>query len=176
MQLADKLDPGNATAGNFDLSPFQQRGGKLLQYHGLADALIATGSSRYFYNHVLRTLVPKGIELDSWYRFFLVPGMMHCAQSVNDAPWYIAGAGQAAVLGTNVHSTPGFMDAEHDALLALMRWVEEDVAPDTLIATKYKNDTVSEGVVRQRPLCPYPQQAKYMGTGSLNVSTSFMCA
>ena len=75
VQLADRLDPGNATADNFDLSPFQKKGGKLLQYHGLSDALIATGSSVYFYKHVLRTLLPKGIDLDDFYRFFLVPGM-----------------------------------------------------------------------------------------------------
>lgn len=75
VQEADRVDPGNATADDFDLSPFMQRGGKLLHYHGWADALISTGSSEYFYKHVLRTLVPKGYELDSWYRFFLVPGM-----------------------------------------------------------------------------------------------------
>lgn len=75
IQLADQLDPGNATVDNFDLEPFQKQGGKLLQYHGLADALIATGSSVYFYNHVLRTLMPKGVDLDDFYRFFLVPGM-----------------------------------------------------------------------------------------------------
>lgn len=75
VQLADKLDPGNATAGDFDLEPFMKRGGKLLHYHGYADALIATHSSLYYYRHVLRTLVPRGIDVSDFYRFFLVPGM-----------------------------------------------------------------------------------------------------
>jgi feruloyl esterase len=75
IALSEKINPGNATADNFDLSPFYIKGGKLLHYHGYADGSIATGSSIYFYNHVLRTLSPKGIDLDNFYRFFLVPGM-----------------------------------------------------------------------------------------------------
>jgi len=75
IALSDRINPGNATANDFDLSPFYKKGGKLLHYHGFSDGSIATGSSVYFYNHVLRTLKPKGIALDDFYRFFLVPGM-----------------------------------------------------------------------------------------------------
>jgi feruloyl esterase len=77
VQLADKLDPGNATARNFDLSPFQNSGGKLLMYHGMADGFIPTDSSRYFYNQVAKTLAPSGIDLDNFYRFFYIPGMQY---------------------------------------------------------------------------------------------------
>ncbi|MCJ1259036.1 hypothetical protein MMC24_006871 [Lignoscripta atroalba] len=175
VQLADQIDPGDSNADDFNLTAFQAHGGKLLQYHGLSDALIAPGSSVYFYTHVLRTLVPAGIELDSWYRFFQVPGMQHCAGSVNNAPWYFAGANQAGGLGSGVHSVPGFEDARHDILLALMAWVEEGVAVDQIIATKYVNDTVSLGVDRQRPICPYPTQAMYMG-GNVDDPASFSCA
>ena len=180
MQLADKLQPGNATAGNFDLSPFHNRGGKLLQYHGLADGLIATGSSTYFYKEVLKTLVPKGIELESWYRFFLVPGMQHCAGTPLDvnAPWYFAGANQAGALGVepgSVHSVPGFSDAKHDILLALMAWTENGTAPDSIVATKWKNDTLTDQVMRQRPLCPYPTQAKYTGHGNPDDAENWKC-
>jgi feruloyl esterase len=75
IALSERINPGNATANDFDLSPFYKKGGKLLHYHGFSDGSIATGSSVYFYNHVLRTLKPKGIDLDEFYRFFLVPGM-----------------------------------------------------------------------------------------------------
>jgi feruloyl esterase len=75
IALSDKLNPGNATADNFDLSPFEKRGGKLIHYHGYSDASIATGSSTYFYNKVAETLQPKGIKLDSFYRYFLIPGL-----------------------------------------------------------------------------------------------------
>ena len=141
VQLADHTDPGNCDADDYDLSPFQSRGGKLLMYQGYSDALIPTGSSIYFYKSVLKTLHPKGIDLDPWFRHFLVPGMQHCAGTPPDmnAPWYFAGANQAGTLSLepgSVHSTPGFEDAEHDALLALMRWTEEGVAPESIVATK----------------------------------------
>lgn len=84
VQLADYLDPGNATAKDFDISPFQKSGGKLLMYHGMADGLIPTDSSRYFYNQVTKSLVPKGVDLDSFYRFFYIPGM----QYVSGTPFY----------------------------------------------------------------------------------------
>lgn len=75
VQLADKLDPGNATADDYDISPFQKKGGKLLTYHGMADGYIPTDSSLYYYNQVTSALAPRGIDLDDFYRFFYVPGM-----------------------------------------------------------------------------------------------------
>jgi len=177
VELADKLDPGNATANDFDLEPFRARGGKLLTYHGLSDALIATGSSVYFYKHVLRTLMPKGIDLDEFYRFFLVPGMQHCLGTPTDmnAPWYFAGPNQAGSLTTSVHSVPGFSDPEHDILLALMAWVEHGRAPEQIIATKWDNDTLQDKVLRQRPLCVYPKQAMYTGKGNVDDAANWVC-
>jgi feruloyl esterase len=75
IKLSEKINPGNATADNYDMEPFFQKGGKLLQYHGWADGSIAPGASLYFYEHVFRTLKPKGVDLDSSYRLFMIPGM-----------------------------------------------------------------------------------------------------
>jgi len=180
VQLADRLDPGNATAADFDLSPFQRKGGKLLHYHGLSDGLIPTGSSMYFYKQVLQTLKAQGIALDPWYRFFLVPGMQHCSGTPTNmnAPWYFAGATQAGAIGVDpgsVHGVPGFGDREHDALLALMAWTENGTAPDRIIATKWRNDTLTDVVERQRPLCPYPTQARYNGSGDPDRAESWSC-
>ena len=146
-------------------------------YHGLADGLIPTGSSEYFYRQVLNTMTPKGIELDSWYRYFRIPGMQHCAGTPEDvnAPWYIAGGNQAADLGSSISGVPGFRDAEHDALLALMEWTEKGKAPDQIIATKWKNDTLQDKVLRQRPICPFPQHAEYDGKGDMDEASSWKC-
>ncbi len=175
VQLGDSLNPGRANADDFDMSPFANRGGKLIHYHGLSDGLIPTGSSIYFHNQVLATLIPKGVNVPDFYKFYLVPGMQHCTASVNDAPWYIAGGNQPFALGPTVSGVPGFDDAKHNALLALMQWVEHGIAPEEIIATKYVNDNVTSGVKRQRPLCPYPSQAKYNGTGNPDCAESWAC-
>ncbi|KAI1127075.1 feruloyl esterase B precursor [Nemania abortiva] len=169
VQFADTINPGTAAPDNFDLSPFLNRGGKILKYHGTADNLIPTGSSVYFYKKVLQTLRPKGINLDDFYRFFLIPDMGHCSGSVT-GPWY---TGAGALTGST-HSVPGYEDAEHDIILALMKWVEEGDAPNKLIATKFVNDTATLGVQSQRPLCVYPKQAKYI-SGDPNLPGSWEC-
>lgn len=172
IQSAERVNPGNATADDFDLAPYMDRGGKILMYHGGADSLIPTGSSKVFYNKVTETLAPRGIDLDDFYRFFLVPGMSHCSGSAN-APWYIAGGSQS--LSNVTHSVPGYEDADHDVILALMKWVEEGSAPDKIIATKFVNDTATEGVEIQRPLCVYPKQAKYTGSGDVSKPENWEC-
>ena len=66
-----------------------------------------------------------------------------------------------------------------NATLALEQWVEKGTAPSQIIATKY---ATGQGPVPDfskpmmtRPLCPYPQAAKYKGTGDTNDAASFSC-
>ena len=92
-----------------------------------------------------------------------------------NAPWYFAGSGQASVISTSVHSVPSFSNPEHDVLLALMAWVEKGKAPSQIIATKWENDTLHEKVYRQRPLCMYPNQAKYLGKGHIDDLKNWKC-
>ncbi|PNS18522.1 hypothetical protein CAC42_5061 [Sphaceloma murrayae] len=178
VQLAERLDAGNATADDFDLRPFRARGGKLLMYHGLADGLISPGSSEVFYKSVYRTLFPNGIAINDFFRFFLVPGMGHCGgtSSLASAPWYVAGPGQASELQQDaVFSVPGFeRDPKYDALMALMEWTEKGEAPERLVATRFTNDSVAAGVERQRPLCVFPLQARFQG-GDPNAEESWEC-
>jgi feruloyl esterase len=176
IALSDKINPGNATVG-FDLSQFHSRGGKILSYHGMSDMLIPTSSTPYYYNHVLRTLEPKSIDVDSFFKFFLVPGMGHCSgtQPKMNAPWYFAGPNQQPVLGPSIYSTPGFENKEHDVLMAMMAWVEKGEAPEYVVGTKYVNETAPTEVMRQRPLCMYPKQAKYTGNGDVNSAKNWEC-
>ena len=78
-------------------------------------------------------------------RLFLAPGMGHC------------GGGE----GPNVF----------DKVSALEQWVEKGKAPDMLIASH----SASGKADRTRPLCPYPQVARYKGTGSSDDAANFMC-
>lgn len=79
-------------------------------------------------------------------RVFPVPGMAHC------------GGGPAT--------------DEFDAFGALVNWVEKGVAPDRILA---KAGTASPWPGRTRPLCPYPQAARYGGSGSIEDAANFVC-
>ena len=175
VQLADSLNVGESNADDFDISPFLATGGKLIHYHGLADPLIPPGSSVYYYEQVQKTLAStnSSANISDSYRMFMVPGMYHCSGSTG-APFYIAGGGQV-VDGGN-YSVPGFSDAQHDVVLAVMSWVENGTAPDYLVATKWHNNSVDGGLQKQMPLCPYPQTAQYVGHGSIDEPGNWVCA
>ncbi|KAI2466347.1 tannase and feruloyl esterase [Annulohypoxylon bovei var. microspora] len=170
LDIVDEFD-----ATKYDMSPFRDQGGKILMYHGLSDPLIVTRGSRYFYEQV-ELATGMSHPITDWFRLFFIPGMMHCSGTSVDSPWHINGAGQNWLLGSNVYSVPGFKDAKHDALLALMDWVEGGKAVDQIIATTWHNQTVpSSGVSNQRPLCPYPKKAVYNGVGDVNDAQSWNC-
>ncbi|KAJ2985870.1 hypothetical protein NUW58_g5304 [Xylaria curta] len=180
---ATRINPGRATAHDFDISAFNERGGKIIMYHGYADSLIPAGSSIEYANRTLSAMSLEEYQLSSFLRLFLIPGMNHCVSSSPTQPgaaWYIAAASQIAGIAgrltgvSNVtHSVPGFMDAKHDSILALLKWVEEGVPPDELIATKFVNDTAPT-VERQRTLCPWPRVARFV-QGDPNVADNWIC-
>jgi hypothetical protein len=49
--------------------------------------------------------------------------------------------------------------------------VEDGVAPERVIATKRQG----ENAARTRPLCPYPQVARYKGSGNTDDAANFDC-
>ena len=79
-------------------------------------------------------------------RLFMVPGMAHCA------------GGE----GPNTF----------DMVSAIEQWVEQGHAPEQIIASHSQNGTVD----RTRPLCPYPQVARFKGSGSIDDAANFTCA
>lgn len=133
-------------ATNPDLSAFKARGGKLLLYHGWSDGgsggAISPLSTIRYYETVLDKM---GRNQDAWLRLFMVPGMAHC------------GGGS----GPN----------QFNALAALERWREANVAPDRILAVRVANNRVD----MTRPLCPYPQVAVYRGSGSTSDAANFTC-
>jgi feruloyl esterase len=158
----------------FDITPFAKRGGKLFHYHGQGDTTVPYESSRTWYENTYRNVTTKGVDVDNFYRLFFVPGMLHCLQSNGDAPWYFGAGEQPEILGSDAYGVPGFRDEQHDAVLALMKWVEEGAAPDHIVATKYVNDNVSLGFKRQRKICKYPGRAKFVGD-EVDDADSWVC-
>jgi feruloyl esterase len=96
-------------------------------------------------NYYERALEVNGAKTPEFFRLFMIPGMAHCAGGVGPD--------------------------RHDPVTAIVNWVEKGKAPDTIIATKVVNDQV----VRSRPLCPYPQVARYKGQGSIDDAANFSC-
>lgn len=115
------------------------------------------------------------VDLDDFYRLLFVPGMQHCSNNVYDARWYFGGGGQASTLEANgEHQYPvsGYSDSSHNVLLALMSWAEQDEEVSSIIGTKFTNDTVSQGALRQRPICKYPTYAVWDGSGDVDDEAS----
>ncbi|KAK5626020.1 hypothetical protein RRF57_001736 [Xylaria bambusicola] len=176
-------DPGRATAKDFDITSFKEGGGKILMYHGYADPLIPAGLSIQYVTNTLSTMGIDESQLSSFLRLFVIPGMGHCVSNTPTqpgAPWYIAAASQIAgiagrLTGINniTHSVPGYMDARHDSVMALVKWVEKGVPPDELVATKFVNDTAPV-VESQRTVCPWPKVARYTG-GDLKAAHNWVC-
>jgi hypothetical protein len=98
---------------------------------------------------------------DSFVRVFMVPGMQHCG-----------GGPGTDNFGEGISATP--IDPQHSLQLSLEQWVEKNSAPTAIIATKLAPGTRTPAMTR--PLCAYPQFAKYDGKGDPNSAASFTCA
>jgi feruloyl esterase len=85
-------------------------------------------------------------ETSGFARLFLAPGVQHCG----------GGPGSAPV----------------DPLAAVVDWVEHHHAPDSIPARHL--DTTG-AVSQTRPLCAYPQVARYLGHGDTNDARNFRC-
>ncbi len=130
-------------ATNPDLSQLKKRGGKIIHYHGWADALVNPQMSVEYYESVLKKMSKQSTA--QFYKLYLIPGMFHCAGGVgcDRADWF----------------TP------------LVDWVEKGIVPNSIAGARMQQNTT----VMTRPHCPYPQVAKYKGSGDLNKAENFSC-
>jgi hypothetical protein len=88
---------------------------------------------------------PDFERLQKFYRLFRAPGVAHCGGGAGPQPQNLFGA--------------------------LVDWVENGKAPAQILAQQ----TLAGGIVRTRPLCPYPQTAIYNGSGSTDDAANFHC-
>ena len=176
VEYIDTLNTADAAALSMDLSSFKANGGKLIMYHGLSDTTIPTGSSIEYYQGVNSTMKLTTESLQDFFKLYVIPGMGHCGES-QVAPYFIAAAGQVVNTAKgNSFSVPGYVDPKHDVFLAMMNWVENGTAPEDIIASKWNNNTVENGLLMQRPICPYPQKAVYSGQGDWHDPSTWSCA
>ncbi|GJN89690.1 hypothetical protein Rhopal_002677-T1 [Rhodotorula paludigena] len=169
IDIADETDPGQTNAADPNIQDFLSRG-KLLTYVGLADTLIPSGLTIWYYEQVRKALdYPE--DLHDSFRMFTMPGMGHCRSG--PGAFNFGGPGQRA-LRQGGTSTGTSFDKEHDMILAMIDWVEKGSAPDMLIGAKYVGDDKRNGTLLERPHCVYPKQAVYKG-GDPNAAASFEC-
>lgn len=143
---------------NPDIAAFKARGGKAIVYQGWADPVVNAADTIAYYEQV-RARQGSQAETDAFFRLFMVPGMGHCS-----------GGSGTAHFGNQGGPSP-VLSAQRDVLMALDQWVDKGIAPDQIVASR----VVAGSTVRTRPLCPYPKQAVYGGSGSTDDAASFSC-
>ncbi len=169
LQFANEKTAHILNSYNPDLRTFRAHGGKLIQYHGWGDAAIAPRDSIAYYKKVEAFLKQfpdsrsdSSKPVGDFYRLFMVPGMGHCGAGTGPNHF-----GNDDILDSSIWP----QDADHDVVLALDRWVTQNVAPAKIIGTgKSGNSKMT------RPLCPFPQIVRYKGTGDINDAANFTCA
>lgn len=153
VDQARRKEGGTYDVTTGDFSAFADRGGKFIMYHGWADSLITPQLTLKTWERMNNQMGSP--HVDSFARLFMIPGVDHCGG------------------GTGTSS--------FELLTALANWVENGVAPDatspgnTTIASRPAN-AAAGFTARTRPLCPYPQIAKYKGSGSVDEAANFVCA
>ena len=129
----------------FKLANFLNKGGKVIWYHGGSNSLITPFRSFWFYEQLASLKGGYGPTQNS-VRLFIVPGMGHCGGGV--AP------------------------NSFDTLQALDNWVTKGVAPEGILATA---PATGPNPGRTMPLCKFPEEASYSGSGNVNVAANWTC-
>ncbi len=161
LKFADQTESAALNATSPDLKKFRQRGGKLIVYHGWSDPAISPFTSIAYYDSMVRQMGAS--DTQAFARLYMAPGMQHCDGGPGPDSFGQQGNTQPADPGHNVYA-------------ALERWVEKGEAPSQIVATKFEGSPGEARRVKMtRPLCPYPQSAKYKGTGDSNDAANFEC-
>ena len=138
-----------------DLSLLKSRGAKVMIYHGTSDPIFSSDDSVAFYEGLRAS---NGGEASDFARLYLVPGMNHCSG--------------------------GPATDQFDMLTPLVNWVERGMPPDSVLASARGASNpgganadvpATWSPTRTRPLCTYPKVARYNGSGSLDLASSFTC-
>ncbi|XAH25211.1 tannase/feruloyl esterase family alpha/beta hydrolase [Xylophilus sp. GW821-FHT01B05] len=138
-----------------DLSALRNRGAKVMLYHGTSDPIFSSDDTAQWYD-ALRAA--NNGAANTFARYYPVPGMNHCSG--------------------------GPATDQFDMLTPLVNWVEKGQAPEAVTASARgagnaaavnADVPASWSASRSRPLCPYPQVARYKGSGDVESAASFSC-
>ena len=130
------------------LAQFLGQGKKLILYHGYGDTAISPYRTVWFYEDLAGRLGGYD-KAQEQVRLFMVPAMLHCFGG--DGP------------------------NDFDTLGALEDWVEKGKAPNGIVAAKYPDNKPGPTPSRIMPLCAFPAQAHYNGSGDVNNAANWNC-
>jgi feruloyl esterase len=143
--IVDATDP--------NLTTFYKDGGKLIQWQGWSDQFIPPTGSVAYRQAVVDTMGASTVS--NFYRLYMFPGVYHCGG--------------------------GYGPDVFDLLTPLANWVENGQAPRAVTAALVSGGTGAAGtgpatgtVQLTRPVYPYPEQARYSGTGDPNLAASYV--
>ncbi len=151
------------TFGNLD--GLKWSGGKLVTFVGANDGLIMPrGVINYYRVMAARYAEHGGVHgfegVQQFYRLFHAPGVSHCGLGILNhgslGPW-----------------PQGGVDFD-----AVIEWVEHGNAPSEVIGsgnTAIPAYVSGSATTLTRPLCPYPQTAVYLGSGSVTSANNWIC-
>ncbi|TRW99212.1 tannase/feruloyl esterase family alpha/beta hydrolase [Paracoccus sp. M683] len=130
-----------------ELADFRDAGGKMILYHGVADAVFSVNDTARWYD---RLNANNDGAAASFARFYPMPGMNHCD-----------GGPATEVV---------------DLLTPLVEWVEAGTPPEAITAAAHPESADLPETLQgaTRPLCPAPQVARYQG-GDEKSAASFQC-
>ena len=148
---------GYMEATSTNLRKLLSHNGKIIYFHGESDPVFSMYDTIQYYNNLTSAY---GVSTPGFARLFLVPGMNHCSGGL--------------------HALDSF-----DPLTAIVDWVEQGIAPASMIARNSNTGLPAADVSaftvlplnRSRPLCPYPQYAAYTAGagGNIEDAASFTC-
>ncbi|MCE7797145.1 tannase/feruloyl esterase family alpha/beta hydrolase [Sphingobium sufflavum] len=145
-----------------DLRRFFARGGKLILWHGWADAAIPPEATLRYHAAVARQ---SGKRAQDSTRLFMVPGVQHCAGGLGPSAFGQAGAPKP-------EETP-----DRNMVAALQAWVEgKAAAPESLVATRSQAILMGGAAAQpQRLLCALPRRAVLQPGGDPDKAASYRC-
>jgi hypothetical protein len=122
-----------------DYSEFKKTKGKMIMYHGWNDPALSANATIQHYEEAMQ----KDKDLQSFIRFFLLPGVLHCG----------GGTGPDNV----------------DWVKLIQDWVENGKAPERIVLSKQENGKIT----MTRPVFPFPKLTIYNGKGDTNLEQNF---
>ena len=136
----------SVAADSTDVDAYVKHGGKLLFFHGVSDPVFSIKDTVRYLDGLRERY---GDRTDDVARLFAVPNMAHCAG--------------------------GPATDQYDGLSALVDWVEGGKAPSRIVARARPENPDVTTPGRTRPLCAWPAQPRYNGSGSIDDAANFSC-